>query len=118
MDCMDWYSLYKSSKSDRDKRNYNNMTLYHASPNRINVFSPRSRFHGQVGVFLSPSYKSLVGDWMPYVFGRKQKNDLLDKIWHQTHNRVNFLDDKKDKTPEEVEELARLEDKIEKILKQ
>jgi hypothetical protein len=111
----DWYTLYKSSKSDRDKRNYNNITLYHASPNRINVFSPRSRFNGQAGVYLSPSYKSLVGDWMPYVFGRKSKNDEFQKIWHQMHNRVNFLDDKKYKTPEEELEIKKLEDKIDKM---
>lgn len=62
------------SKTYKDSNQF--VTLYHASPEGdIKRFRPKmKKILGDEVVFFSPSFNSLVLDWIPYVRGKKQGN--------------------------------------------
>ena len=66
------------SKTNRDS---NDIKLYHVSPQGdIHRFTPKiSKVFKEPVTFFSPSYKSLVEDWMPYVLGKRSKTADADK---------------------------------------
>jgi hypothetical protein len=102
-----------SGKTRRD--DHSNIILYHVSPNRLSNISALSKISGISGAYFSPSYKSIINDWMPYVKSKKHKNHQLEKDWHATWDKIHDLDYKKDKTDKDEIELKRLNEKIEKM---
>lgn len=108
-------------KSWKDKIKNQSVTLYHISPNKLNILMPRSKLlrTGRIGLFLSPSYKSTIQDWASYVRGKKHKKhplqstrgalwDELDKLEKLTgdqitpeiQSRIEQINDRLDKTKE------------------
>jgi hypothetical protein len=72
---MGFKNFYLSeSKTYKDSNQF--VTLYHASPEGdIKRFRPKmKKILGDEVVFFSPSFNSLVLDWIPYVRGKKQGN--------------------------------------------
>lgn len=107
------------SKSYRDKRNYYNIMLYHVSSNKVGVPQPISRFHGQTGIYVTKSYKSLITDWMGYVQGKKNRQHPLSTERRKVTTRMNELDDIEKKmgalSEAERKEYDDLDKKLEKI---
>ena len=68
---MNW--LQKTSWKPKHSKDKKQQTLWHVSDQKITYLSPRSSFAGKRGLFFSPSYHSLVNDWVPYVSGKKTK---------------------------------------------
>lgn len=89
-----------SGKTWKDQKNYEQVILYHASPNRIAHLTPRSNFAGYKGLFMSPSYKSTIQDWAFYIIGRKKDKHTLMTRWYEV-----------------CDEIAKLESQIEEIEK-
>jgi len=102
-----------SGKTWRDKKDH--IVIYHVSPNRLSSISPMSSFRGRAGAFFSPTYKSIAKDWAPWVSRKKGRTHPLQKQWHDLWDRIFRLEDLKPKTPEQEEELERLEEKAEKM---
>lgn len=80
---MNWYKKSKeisriSGKTYRDDKSI--ISLYHVSPKRLTSLQPLSRFEKYTGLYMSPSYNSLIRDWASYVMGRKHNTDLDAKI--------------------------------------
>ena len=73
-----------------------------------------SHFAGMSGIYLSPSYKSAIVDWAPYVQGKKQKKHQFRKGWHELLDKIEELQEKPDKTPEDEALLVQLEEKQER----
>ena len=106
--------IYKiSGKTRRDR--HSSVILYHVSPNRLSRISGLSKISGISGAYLSPSYKSIINDWMPYVKRKKHRNHQLEKDWHNTWDKIHELNYKEDRTDQENLELERLNNKIEKM---
>ena len=75
---MNWYKKYKySGKTYRDNRDY--VQLYHASPEKINILRPFSRFGQYKGMYMTNSLKSIYEDWGPYVLGKKHNTLIKEK---------------------------------------
>ena len=112
--------LYKvSGKSWRDKRKKQIVTLYHISPDRLTALLPRSKFleSGRTGVFLCPSYKSLILDWAYYVKDKKHNDHPLRTIPPQLYNRVRELEKqmKTNPSPELELEISKINAQLDKI---
>jgi len=106
--------IYRTSgKTWRDQKG--NVTLYHASPDRLSRIGPRSSFDGNAGAFFSPTYSSIAGDWAPWVLMKKDRAHPLKKQWKDLWDRIGDLEDIPAKTPKEEAELESLEAKIEKL---
>jgi len=72
---MNWYQKLKdfqktSGKTYRDDKS--TIMLYHASPERLSSLKPLSKFENYTGMYMSPSYRSIILDWMPYIIGKKR----------------------------------------------
>lgn len=106
-----------SGKTYRDVERYKNVTLYHASPERVTRLAPRSKFFGKSGVFMSPSYRSLIIDWAPWVLGKKYHHHPLEKQRKQLVDDWYDLKEKPDKTDEEVEQTDQLKARLDKTNK-
>ena len=91
------------------------MSLWHVSPDRLSRLSPRSSFRGNPGLYLSPSYKSAIRDWAPYVKGKKHKSHQLDIQFKTLIDEYYDIDRSKEMTPEEEQYLQDLEAKIDKL---
>ena len=119
---MNWYNKSQeinrlSGKTYRDDKNI--MTLYHVSPNNLTALRPLSKFEKYTGLFMSPSYKSLIRDWAGYVMGKKHNTDLDIKrkeILRET-DRIEGIDGqyKKAHNPEEQAKLDELYRELDKI---
>jgi hypothetical protein len=72
------------SKTYKDSNQF--VTIYHASPEGdIKRFRPKmKKILGDEVVFFSPSFTSLVLDWIPYVRGKKQGDELYKTIYLYT----------------------------------
>jgi len=103
---MTWYN--RSKKDTRD------VTVYHASPEKITRFRPLSTLYGSKGLYFSPSYKSAIQDWAYYVKSGKPKTHPLyinreelmkkrDQLWDQM---------KETKDPQEKELLQQQDDAL------
>lgn len=64
---------------NRSKSDSRGMTAYHISPERLGRFRPKSTLKGVKGIYFSPTYKSLIEDWTPYVLSHKYKKHPLYK---------------------------------------
>ena len=93
----------------RDKIKANSVVLYHASPDKLSQLMPRSKFlkSGKTGLFLSPSYKSVISDWASYVMGKKHNQHPLTLKRQQLTIEKNQL--------EELPQTNEITAKIEKI---
>jgi len=101
------------SDTYRDRKDV--IKIYHVSQERLGAFSGKSKMNGKSGVFFSPSYKSLIEDWMPYVKNKKQRQHPLQIQWSKTWDTISDLENKEDKTEEDVVQISRLKDKVEKL---
>lgn len=106
-----------SGKTWKDKLKAKAVTLYHVSPDRLSALLPRSKFlkTGRTGVFLSPSYKSLILDWASYVKNKKQRfhsqgYTAIDRI----HDKMDELK-KQEQTYEVQQELIALRQKYDEL---
>jgi len=105
--------IYKiAGKTWRDKKDH--VILYHASPKRLSRIGPMSSFRGHAGAFFSPSYKSIIRDWAPWVLRKKENIHPLISRWREIQDRTFELEDIARKTPEQEKELEDLYDKMEK----
>lgn len=111
----DWYKNYKKHGKH----------LYHASPQRLTRLMPRSNFFGVMGIYVSPTYKSVIEDWSTYVMGKKHKNHPMNKQIAELTKQTDALFDLRDKakhgvlTEEEKKKLAEIEvvwEKREKLM--
>lgn len=110
---MDWYK--KAKRPGKTKRHdRSTITLYHVSPDRLNRLSPRSTFNNTAGAYVSPSYKSIIRDWMWYVKNKKHKKHPLEMQQKELANKQIELQEK-DRTPEEEIELEMITNKRDKI---
>jgi len=74
---MNWFQKISwRGKHQKDKKN---IYLWHISPDRHNVLKPRSRMgkedYSYTGLYFTPSFKSLLQDWMSYISGKKVKRE-------------------------------------------
>jgi hypothetical protein len=109
--------IYKlSAKTWKDKRDAKNITLYHISPNHLTALMPRSKLlkTGRIGIFLSPSYKSIITDWAAYVKGKKHKQHPLEFNRNKLQKQIQMLE-QQPKTVDTETKILELEDKIAKI---
>lgn len=61
------------------------MKFYHISPENFNRFSPKySSIFKCKGVFVSPTFKSIIFDWAMYVFYKKDRKNVFRKK-HYSH---------------------------------
>lgn len=108
--------IYKiSQKRDRDSNQYK--LLYHISPEKITSLRALSSFRGHKGLYFSPSYTSLIEDWMPFVISKKGDNKYHEKQIDRLQDHIRRLEKRKKdsskKTIEEIDlEIQKLEDKI------
>ena len=111
---MNWY---KEAKHDSKTRRHDkgSIPLWHVSPDRLSRLSPRSSFRGQPGLYLSPSYKSAIRDWAPYVKGKKNKSHQLDIQFRALLDEFYDIDSNKEMSPEEEQHFQELEAKIAKL---
>lgn len=84
---MNWYKKYRySGKTYRDT--HNTKMLYHVSPENLSVLKPLSKFSSYTGLFMSPSYRSIIQDWAMYVKDKKHYthlDEIHDKIINEIH---------------------------------
>jgi hypothetical protein len=102
--------IYHISKyHGKTKRDSGNKILYHVSPERLTQFSPRSKMNGQAGIFLSPTYRSAIEDWGPYVANKKSKNHPFEDAWGNLLDEYGELENEwlEEKDEEKKEELKK-----------
>jgi len=102
-----WWSRRK--KHWKDVKSIN---IWHASPERLSILRPRSHFAKMGGLFFSPSYRSLVWDWAPFVLGKKDKTHPLEQRWDELWDEYNHLSRE---TPEGKARLAEIDSQIDKV---
>ena len=90
-----------SGKTWKDQKNYEQIILYHVSPNRIGHLMPRSTFVGHSGLFMSPSYDSIILDWAFYVIGKKKNKHPLEINVNEISQKVRKLEDQIEKIEKE-----------------
>jgi len=116
---MNWYK--KAKKSGKTKRHdKSNVALYHISPNKLTRLSPRSTFYNIAGAFVSPSYKSIINDWMWYVKNKKHEKHKLNPQWQELHCKLIVLEKKQRDNPSEFterdqKELESIDERIDKL---
>lgn len=80
---MNW--LQKTSWSPKHEKDKKNIYLWHVSPDRHNVLKSRSRMgkedYSYQGLYFTPSFKSLLKDWMSYVAAKKNSNDNYKSLY-------------------------------------
>ena len=100
-------------KHPRDSNQFT--TFYHISPNHLSMFSPRSNFFGHKGVYLSPSYRSLIRDWAHYVFSKKGREHPLRQRHKSILRQLDKLRSKPVKTPEDDAQLTMLHEQLDRV---
>lgn len=113
---MSWLRRANRPKHPKDTKQ---IFLWHISPERLTNLSPRSRLGSlnipvQSGLYFSPSYNSLIQDWMPYVLGKKRKTHDIDRMWRETWDKIDDLEKLPD-SPEKEVESEKLHQKIDKL---
>jgi len=99
--------IYKLSEDSRP------ITLYHISNESITMLSPKSSFFGGYkGLYFSPSYRSLIRDWAPYVRGRKNRHHLLLEEAERIRKICREKDEKKEDSSNEQEKLDKIQESI------
>ena len=114
---MNWYQKY-AGKTYRDRGARQNVTLWHVSPDRLGVLSPRSSFAGKAGMYLSQNYTSLIQDWTYYVKSKKHKNHPLDQKWDKLWREYETFEDLVDSgkaTESQERDMVALREKIESM---
>ncbi len=105
-----------TKKNPKDSNQYK--TLYHASPVRLSQLRGRSVFKGVSGIYLCPTYKSLIEDWAPFVRDKKTEiNAHYEKLIERLNNHIfrirrdvkNLSAFKKEEAEKKIQEI---EDKI------
>jgi len=86
-----------SGKTWKDQKKHKQVILYHVSPNRIGHLMPRSTFVGHSGLFMSPSYDSIILDWAFYVIGKKKNKHPLEINVNEISQKVRKLEDQIEK---------------------
>ena len=106
-----------TSDTYRDKKRHNSVILYHASPNKLSSFMPRSKLldTGKVGLFFSQSYNSLISDWMPYVKDRKESTHPLAKSISDLYDRLDKLEGVPNPSNEIILEINSVRDRLERL---
>lgn len=99
-------------KDKRPKESNQYVYLYHVSPNKLSRFSPKSDFYGYKGIYVSPSYRSIINDWMAYVKNKKHLNHPLEQKLIEIHHKMQMLDDKDEKYQEKLKMLMKERDDI------
>jgi hypothetical protein len=102
-----------SGKTWRDKKD--TVILYHASPEKLSRILPRSSFKGVAGSYFSPSYSSIAKDWASWVARKKLGKHSLIKQWNNLWEKENKLEDIKEPSQEQVQELIDIRNKLEKL---
>ncbi len=99
-------------KKPRDSNQYK--TLYHASPVKLSKLKGRSVFKGVNGIYLCPTYKSLIEDWAPFVKGKKaESNAHYERLITRLENHIfrirrdvkNLSDFKKEEAEKKMQEI-------------
>jgi len=85
--------------------------LWHVSPTRLSCLKARSTFWGASGLYVSPSYGSLIHDWCSVVLNRKGGKHPFKALYDTAYNRYWALHDREAAgellTPDELLEKAR-----------
>ena len=91
------------------KKGVKMVELWHCSPNHLTGLVSRSRFWGKAGLYFSPSYTSLISDWLPVVMWRKGKKHPLRQMLNSAWEKIQEIEKNEHATEKEKNELARLE---------
>jgi len=83
------------------------VTLWHVSPHRLTSLRGRSTFMGHSGLYVSPSYSSLILDWCPVVMHRRGKKHPFHDFRKHACDMWDALSEKEGRTPEEDKEMAK-----------
>ncbi len=79
---MNWLQKTSWDKHEKDKKH---IYLWHASPDRHNILSSRSRMgkgdYSYRGLYFTESYNSLIRDWVPYILGKKNATDSYKELF-------------------------------------
>lgn len=104
-----------AGKTYRDDKS--TVIVYHVSPEKLSALQPLSKFGPYTGAYVSPSYRSIIEDWIGVVMNRKKDHTELERLWNENNREIDALSDnfKDARNPVDQGKLDELFKKREKI---